>query len=331
MPLLVMNLGGAENRFLSPVMVEESLVDEAWGTSGQSSGKSGNRIDYRATDMGLLKGELLKGSHSGSVRFMPQGDSGCSMKWEVEVEARHRASFWEAATRANIDYVSDNIVSYVDIPKLYRRWTRLASENLMGGVTAAEAADEWVKFCFYEGGGLPLPSPIRLPKQGLIVRIPPFLIERLILIDEDRNEIQYEVDNPALWNYQVHTHTGRVRFTDLPDGKVEMLWEVEVRPYNGWESVVQTLTSSVVTTMSRDFKAHLADPGAKVPLKLPRGKGDLIVEIPKSSWIGGVLDEQQKDHRSSREQLVDLFLPWTWGRTEDGEGEGEEWIQGYLS
>ena len=73
-----------------------------------------------------------------------------------------------------------------------------------------------------------------------------------------------------------------------------------------------------------------------VALKPPRGGGgedNTLFQIRKDSWIGGVLDAHLRDKRSTALQTLAIFQPWTWGRTEkdDEEGEREEWTEGYLS
>jgi len=332
LPLLVMKLGKKSEdefrrRFLSPVMVEEVLKGDSWKTPGGAVGsRYGQSIEYGVADAGIFSMEMYKRTHSGSVNFRPGENGGSVMNWDVQVEAAHRASLWQKAFQANIDYVSDGLEAYIAVPQLYRRWTRILGA---AGQDATEVAREWVDFCFYGGGGLPSPPPVRLG-DGLTMRIPPFLLERMTLLDGDANEVRYGAKNPGLFTYQVHSHAGKVTFTDMARGEVMMLWEVEIRPYGGWKPYVKSITSMAVSTMARDFKSHLEEPGAKVALKLPRGKGEPLLQIPKSSWVGGVLDTHLRDGRSAREQAVDFFMPWTWGRTTDGEGEGEEWTEGYL-
>eukprot|EP00545_Synedropsis_sp_CCMP1620_P007716 CAMPEP_0119028092 /NCGR_PEP_ID=MMETSP1176-20130426/38314_1 /TAXON_ID=265551 /ORGANISM="Synedropsis recta cf, Strain CCMP1620" /LENGTH=218 /DNA_ID=CAMNT_0006984151 /DNA_START=1 /DNA_END=657 /DNA_ORIENTATION=+ len=216
--------------------------------------------------------------------------------------------------------------------------------------------NKWLKFAWKEGSGLPLPiPPIQVGDARWLV--PPFLKEQLlsaITINNDNNssaskiqhcgaEVQYQVDNPSLFTYQVHSHLGRIRFfSDRNDnnnsGAVRMEWEIEVRPYRGWSAIVQNFTGAVVSCYARNFKCHIQEgPDTMVALKPPRGGSDsagVLLQIRKDSWVGGVLHTHLKDQRSTvLSQTVALFQPWTWGRSEDydGEGEGEEWTDGILS
>jgi hypothetical protein len=250
-----------------------------------------------------------------------------------------------------------------------------------------QVMDDWIQFCWREGAGFPLPiPPIQAPSitskhnnnsQERTTRyiVPPFLKETLVsakILDSpettnDNNpssshaaEIQYQVDNPSLFTYQVHSHRGRVRFfleedhandkdttttntTDRKEKKetvVTMKWEIEIRPYHGWSTAVETFTGAVVSCYARNFKCHVQEgKDAMVAFKPPRGgtctssTDDLLSwQVRKDSWIGGVLDAHLKDQRGTAEQTIAIFQPWTWGRTNqyDDVGEGEEWRERYL-
>mmetsp|Transcript_20141 Transcript_20141/g.24828 ORF Transcript_20141/g.24828 Transcript_20141/m.24828 type:complete len:391 (+) Transcript_20141:212-1384(+) len=153
-------------------------------------------------------------------------------------------------------------------------------------------------------------------------------------------EIIYKVDNPGLLTYQVHSHLGRVRFIPIFDEEnnaaIDMVWEVEIRPYHYWSTIVKWFTSSIITTYSRNFKCNLlyyeGGPQSTVSLKLPRGgfMGKTILEVRKDSWIGGVLDAHLHDNRTVVKQTIAMFQPWTWGRCSDSIDEGGKWSDGYM-
>jgi hypothetical protein len=116
-----------------------------------------------------------------------------------------------------------------------------------------------------------------------------------------------------------------------------MVWEVQVRPFilpDGAPLWYKGSHSAVVSTLARNFKVYIQNgPNATVAVAPPRGKGGgAFYQVPKSTWLGGVLEAHLADRRSTVEQIIYLFQPWTWGRGTDGPGEGEECTRGdYLS
>lgn len=308
LPILV-SQRNEQTRHLIPIGMEETLLEQ-----------SDEMIRYEVTDMGLFSSELLAGSHSAQVRFTGNND-GTTMIWNVDFEATHRADLWKAVTEVNMRSVSANLASYVAIPRLYRRTTRFPAEY-------DSLPEKWVDFVWHQGGGLPVPPPLRLDEEKRMI-VPPFLVERLVNVGD--NEIRYTVDNPGLLTYQVHTHAGRVRFQNHSSGRMEMVWEVELRPLRGWSWFVELFTSTIITTLAHNFKIHVTEPGATVKLAPPRGKGEAFGEVHKDTWLGGVLAAHLSDRRSTAEQTMAILQPWTWGRSTDDEGEGEEWTTGYMS
>jgi hypothetical protein len=307
LPVLISHEEDEQTRRLFPIGMEETLLEQ-----------KDNEIRYQVTDMGLFSSEL--GSHSARVLFLGTRD-GTNMIWNVEFEAAHRENLWKAITEVNIRAVSANLASYVAIPRLYRRTTIFPAkynDNL---------PQQWVDFVWRRGGGLPLPPPVRLNDEKRLI-VPPFLVERLAHVKKD--EIWYTVDNPGLLTYQVHTHAARVQFRQHYSGKMEMVWQVEARPLVGWSFIVELFTSTVITTLARNFKVHVTEPGSTVKLAPPRGKGESFGQVPKETWLGGVLAAHLSDQRSTAEQAIALFQPWTWGRSTDDNGEGEEWTTGYM-
>ncbi|KAL1499657.1 hypothetical protein AB1Y20_011854 [Prymnesium parvum] len=208
--------------------------------------------------------------------------------------------------------------SYLDEPPLvYTRLTRLHSPS---GVRAAVRA--WLSFTFRRGGGLPLPPPLPLPHGARLV-VPPFLLERLLAVDEERGALSYAVSNPSLLTYQVHSHRGEVRFAAARGGGVEMAWRVEVRPYRGWEPAVTRFTAAVVDALARNLQAHLAAPGATVRLPPPLAAW----RVERASWAGGVAEAWREDRRPLARRAAELWRPWRWGRR-DAPGEAGEWTRG---
>lgn len=323
------NINRRRRRIL-PVGIEEELAPEE-----ESEGIS---LRYKVTDLGLFSTELVPYSHRASVIFQraTSDNDATKMIWEVDCEARNRKDFWQAFTQFNIEAVSDNLASYLLPPIKYTRTTKLRI-NVGEFISSKEVlSNEWVDFVWKRGGGLPVPS-LNLDKQRRIV-IPPFLVERLISSSDD-GQIEYTVDNPGLLTYPVHTHQGRVHFEPSDVGNEElssavqpfdMIWEVDIRPMNGLDWLVKPFTAAIISTISRNFKAHLLEPKAKVQLSPPRGgKGQSFGEVSKNSWLGGVLAAHLEDRRSTMEQTIAMLQPWTWGRSPatDEVGEIEEWTQ----
>lgn len=236
-------------RILPLGMQEELLYDE--GSSNFLS------LCYKVTDQGMFSTELVPDSHEATVTFQPASNDATKMVWEVECAAKNRRDLWQAITQFNIETVSDNLTSYLLPPIKYTRTTKL-SINLDEFAASKEAlADEWVDFVWARGGGLPVPF-LSLDNQRRIV-IPPFLVERLVS-SSDYGQIEYTVDNPGLFTYQVHTHRGRVRFkprernqdSSSATQSFDMIWEVEIRPMNGFGWLVRPFTAAVVSTISRN-------------------------------------------------------------------------------
>ena len=337
-------------RQLLPVGLEEKLLlDE---TDGDDS--SYCQIKYQVVKAGLLSTEIIPESHLGVVVFESNGKGGVQLIWEVmfNTTSASRTFLWQAVTKRTISDTCNNLVAMLATPKVYTRRTILRygkDRRNQEPIAPRQMMEAWVEFCWKQGGGLPLPIPPIRTGDSDEVRwiVPPFLKERLISVnmidDKDEAEIQYQVDNPSLVTYQVHSHRGRVLFSSTNDDSnienqtraVVMKWEVEIRPYHGWSSVVQAFTGAVVSSYARNFKCHVQEGSdAKVALKPPRGStGKTLLQIRKDSWLGGVLDAHLRDNRSTAQQTTAVFQPWTWGRNQgfDEEYEGEEWQDGVLS
>ena len=342
-------------RRMLPVGMEETLLEESEEKEGLY------QLKYQVTKGGLLASEIVPGSHLGTVSFeqlavdQKEGDSAASkttrMVWDVTFDTMEegRTGFWQAVTENTISETCNNFQASVATPKLYRRITKLIPPDNKK-ITFEQIMQEWMSFCWEEGAGFPLPIPPICVGEKKDARwiVPPFLKERIVSSkvvnrrddDDDTSasyaELIYQVDNPSWFTYQVHSHLGRVRFqsNDEKDGSVTMTWDIEIRPYRGWSSLVQAFTGVVVSCYSRNFKCHVREGAdAMVSLKPPRGSGDTFLQIRKDSWLGGVMDAHLKDKRSTVDQTLAIFQPWTWGRSRatDEEGEGESWTEGCLT
>ena len=354
-----------QRRKLFPILMEEELVLTTQSSDSASVSTTPCQLQYQVTNGGLLSTEIVAGSHLGTVTFAPQQDTGIiTLTWDVVFDTKEasRTFLWQFVTEQTITDSCNNFQMAMAVPRLYQRTTMLSfdSKSLPASTTPEKfMMDEWMQFCWREGSGFPLPLPPIIP-NGDEVRwiVPPFLKERLLSTNTRAtvkgtnklcSEILYQVDNPSIFTYQVHSHRGRIRFLPVQDKnvientndadmkQVQMDWQIEVRPYHGFSNFVEAFTGAVVSCYARNFKCHVQEgPDAMVDLKPPRGGGNdasSLLQIRKDSWLGGVLDAHLQDKRSTFDQTVALFQPWTWGRSTnyDGEDEGEVWVDGYLS
>lgn len=322
LPLLLLS-GKQRTRLLLPIGMQEELVQH-----------KDDSISYRVTDMGpLLKKELSE--HSAHVSFVKSSLGGTEMIWNVQFDVEHFPIVWETVTNVMISTVSANLAAYLDRPLLYQRTTRLPRSILGNGDEDGDSSPvrRWIDFCWKQGGGLL--APVLLDDKRRLI-VPPFLLERLLERSSSSSPIiDYTVDNPSLWTlYPVHSHMGRVEFESslaAPNDNEGLLmkWQVQVRPMRGCRWWVQSMTDAIISVYARNFKSHMIDPNATVPIAPPRGAGKPFLRIPKDTWLGGVLDAHLHDKRSTLEQTLSLFKPWTWGR-QDEVGEGATWRPGWL-
>ena len=305
LPVVAVRLS-EDRRLVAPLLLEETL-DAA----------DGEAVRYTVSGTGLLRTELVPGSHSAVVSFAPAPDDpdATLMTWEVDFEARQRRRLWEAVTQRMISDAADNLASHLDVPWLLTCTTPLPA-------APADALSAWLSFVWDDGGGLPLPPPIGLDRGDAAgdgrtrLIVPPGLRERVLSVDASRDEITYTVDNPGLLTYPVHTHEGRVRFRNDAGGAA-MEWVVAVRPLRGCRPLVCAATESIVTTLARNLRSHLAAPGSRVPIAPPRGAGGAVGSVARASWLGGVLSAHLADRRPVVEQTRALLAPWTWGVGDD--------------
>jgi hypothetical protein len=324
----------------------------------------------RITDFRLLKSVITSSSSDGDddaislVRFLPDdstldssdSDSSssrtCRMTWEVKFQVRRYPKVAHFVTARMMHAAADHLQGTVSTPRVLSRRQRLRGVSIS---SKEQALDAWMQFVWSDGGGLPLFIPPLLiggkeDKKLQRLILPPGLSESVVSVNRGaaRCEVHYVANNPGIWTYPIYTHHGRVRFEDPTtttsgddddddDDGVDMLWEVEIRPFRGGGGALQFLaekfTEATITTTSRNFAVHLAEPEAVVKVAQPRGKGKSFASVRKDTWLGGVLDSHLSDNRSTMEQTIAMFQPWTWGRSTDKQGTNAstEWTDGYLS
>lgn len=345
----------SSRRLILPIFMEESLLKET---------KDENESDdivlkYKVTNAGLFSTEIIQSSHLGTVQFSSLSDRNneVSMIWNVTFDVKNPKleTFWNLFTERMIADASNNFVSSLATPIVYTRRTRLHKKADGPKITPETAMAEWVLFCWKDGAGMPLPPPIIFDEISRMI-VPPFLREKIVsqscsdtqdILLEPYCELKYTVDNPGIATYQVHSHIGRVRFisTQVDESSknrnimpgegpfVDMIWEVEVRPYHNWSSFIKTFTRVIITSYAKNFKRHIEEgPDAMVSVLPPRGQfgGEELIQIRKDSWLGGVLMAHLNDKRSVFEQAKSSLQPWTWS-LDDGDGESDEFNEGYLS
>ena len=307
------------DRTIYPTKMKESaaLSDES------------DSIEYTVTDPGVYS-DVVDGSHSGSVSFPSREEGGCELVWTVKFQVLRWKPFYQLLTEWTLSTAANTVMEATATPRVFT-----ATANINAKVSPDAARKEWLSFIWSsEGGGLPLPSPFFFGDKVLddegalekLVRIPPLITERILNTSatESSAQILYQLETATgsvkSWlntPFLLHTHIGRVIFTAATDGTVDVLWEVEARPFDVAESLVLKLTEMTVTTLIRNLQTRMQCPGEVVEIKSPRGHGATIGEVPIESWIGGVLDAHLNDTRSMLDQTLTLFQPWKWGRSED--------------
>jgi hypothetical protein len=322
-----------ETRVLFPVGMKEKL----------NSSDDPLFLRYEVTDPGPLLGQhVVAGSHSASVAFKPLGPDGCRMKWTNEFEVTSYPKVYNLLKDFTMELAANTVAEAADTPRLFTLTAIFA-----GVVSPDRAARAWIDFFWGQGGGLPLPPPFRLGDKvpgmdassvarSTNVRVPPYLKETIHSVQWARNhlsdntaEICYSIDNPgwATVPFLVHTHAGRIRFAETAiEDDVHVQWDIEIRPFAILRPVVEKLTEMVASTITRNLQVQFAEPGAIVQVAPPRGySGKTFGEVSKETWLGGVLDAHLSDTRSTVDQTMSLFQPWTWGRC--GLGDSEDSVQ----
>lgn len=329
-------------RTIMPVLMREDLVLRDEDVLLQNS-----KIDlcYKVTDAGPFYADVIPGSHSAEVIFtpIPEKEIGCEMTWNVEFSTTKWSSFYEFMTKWTVGTASSTIEEVLDLPRLFTATTMIEC-NLDPIIARRES----LEFFWGEGGGLPLIPPIPFGKvleEGAgfarenLLRIPPFLTESIIDLreSEDASEFTYRLNSPGIstFPFLIHTHLGRVRMSSTIGSKsatksLLITWKVEIRPFKLVGPIVEKMVEMVVTTIIRNLRIRLMEPGARVVIKPPRGNENLSMglgsfgSVPKESWLGGVLNSHLLDKRSTVDQTLSLIQPWTWGRS--GSGDDDDYV-----
>merc|ERR1711862_837830 len=93
--------------------------------------------------------------------------------------------------------------------------------------------------------------------------LPIFLKESIISINYNKGIITYKVDNPSIVTcYPVYDHLGIVHFVyNNNNNNIDMIWNVTVLPYQSYifKQYIQLFTSSIITTLSRNFLCYLIE------------------------------------------------------------------------
>jgi len=332
-------------RTIMPVLMREDLVLHKEDVLPSNSTIE---LRYEVTEAGPFYADVIPGSHSAKVIFtpIPEKEFGCEMTWDVEFLTTKWSSFYELMTKWTVGTASSTIQEVLDLPRLFTATTMI--ECNLDPILARRKS---LEFFWGEGGGLPLVPPIPFGKvleegAGLarenLLRIPPFLTESIIDLreSEDASEFTYRLNSPGLLTFPflIHTHLGRVQFSSMSSTfgsestttSLLMTWKVEIRPFKVVGPIVEKMVEMVVTTIIRNLRIRLKEPGAKVVIKPPRGDENLSMglgsfgSIPKESWLGGVLDSHLSDKRSTMDQTLSLIQPWTWGRS--GSGDDDDFV-----
>ena len=317
-----------QGRNILPILMKERMeYDEA-------SNGSLLELQYTVTEAGPFFSDLIPGSHSAVVTF-DATTSGCVMTWNVTFSTTRWASFYEAVTKWTVGIAATTVQEASSTPRLFSARTTIDGPTRT--LDPVFARRECLDFIFANGGGLPLLPPIpygTLLSEGggsarqHLLRIPPLLTESVVStsVSDDVAEFTYRLNDPGwlAFPFLVHTHLGRVRFSSAAS-TLTIDWDVEIRPHRFAAPAVEKLVEMTVSTLLRNVRVLLTQPGAVVDVKQPRGKGASIVTVPKETWIGGVMDAHSADMRPTLEQTTSLFQPWTWGRS--GSGDENDIVQ----
>lgn len=262
------------DRTIFPVLMKESatLSDES------------DSIEYTVTDPGPAYSDVVAGSHSGSVSFTNReesGGSGCELVWTVQFQVLRWKPFYQLLTEWTLSTAANTVKEATATPRVFT-----ATANINAQVSPDAALKEWLAFIWSsEGGGLPLPSPLFFGDKVLddeaaletLVRIPPLITERILnaTATESSAQILYRLETATgsvkTWlntPFLLHTHIGRVDFTAATDGTIDVLWEVEARPFAVAEDLVLKLTEMTITTLIRHLQTRMQCPGELLRLSL---------------------------------------------------------------
>jgi hypothetical protein len=357
LPIVVTELNAGKikeekKRMILPIMMEESITEEE--VTDKNNSIDSCQLQYQVTKAGpFLQADLIPNSHLSTVKFVTttrtnEGQQQCQMIWDIVFEVKRLRRFYEIFTEFNVATAAMTVSESVATPRLLTLRTTLYLSNAsIYEDIVLEARNQWLQFFWKDGGGLPVPPAISFgdrivhyDDKGIVarrnlLRVPPLLIESIVDMStsNEYSEAVYEISNPGWMSFPflVLTHLGRVRFLkSREDCTVDVVWEVEIRPYRLFGPIVEKLVEMTVSTILRNMQVHMAQPGATVAIKAPRGKQindnfDSFGLVPIDTWLGGVLNAHLSDKRSAWEQTLSLFQPWTWGRS--GNGSNDDIVQ----
>ena len=335
---------GSLRRVIAPIMMEE-VVDLSKDEAGESADDS-LVLEYRVTKAGpAFALDLIDGSHLGTVSFEPNSNSqGYTMIWSVQFDTKRMVNVYKKVTEFTIGTAARTVAEATSMPRVLTLDATLKDVD-----DPIEARKKWLEFIWASGGGLPLPSPIMKGETLIegggkakreLLRIPPLITEKILSTSESSDgssaQLEYQLYRPGLTTFPflMHTHHAKVNFTKGGEESIDLHWEVAIRPFPIpiVKPLVEKLTEMTVATLIRNFVVHLAEPGAQVEIRPPRGNADLaggvqsFGSVPKDSWIGGVLSAHLTDNRTTIEQILSLLRPWTWGRSGNGD-ESDKYVR----
>ncbi|KAL7508999.1 hypothetical protein ACHAXN_009018 [Cyclotella atomus] len=321
-------------RTIYPVLMKETLTLD----TSCDEDASFTKLDYIVSEPGPFYRDVIDNSHSASVTFASDEKSeGCEMIWNVRFDTTKWTEFYKAMTLFLVGTSANTIKEVLAAPRVFKM-----TSNIHCSMDAKSARNEWFEFVWMNGGGLPLPPAFPFGKtiedttaKQNILRIPPLITETIV--DTFENErmagFEYTLNSPGwlTFPFLMHTHKGVVEFRSNDYNSISVDWVVEIRPYKIAAPLVEKLVEITVSTLLRNLRVRLTEPGAAVLIKPPRGNTDLLMgrtdfgSVPKDSWLGGVLDAHLLDNRPTVEQTFAILQPWTWGRT--GKGDGFDVVQ----
>lgn len=328
-------------RVIYPVAMEESISLPIEATKSQDI----VTFLYHVSKPGpFFASDLVPNSHQGTVTI---SSNDRTMTWEVGFETTRFRRLYQLFTEFTVGVAARTVEEALQPSQLLTLQATIPrGEVAEDAVTNVRRA--FLEFFWARGGGLPLPPPIpygELLSEGggaartKLLRIPPLITESIVSNDyeyassDKRADIVYQLEQPG-WTtfpFLIHTHLGRIQLlqSETNENNVDMLWQVEIRPWPIVAPIVKKLMEMTISTITRNFIVHMSEPGATVELRPPRGSADLtggnssFGSVPKDSWLGGVMDAHLQDKRSTLDQALSLLRPWTWGRSGDrGDTDG---------
>jgi hypothetical protein len=318
-------------RTIYPVLMKEIVTLEPYHEDNPFI-----ELKYKVSDPGPFYQDVIDGSHSASVTFYSKEEGigslhGCEMVWNVSFSVSRWTTFYKAMAQFLVGTSANTLQEVLASPRVLTVTTSLDTT-----LEAKSARDECLNFVWMKGGGLPLPAPIPfgkplddgITKQNLL-RIPPFLTESITDAFDDSESMagfSYKLNNPGwlTFPFLMHSHKGDVRFFANDEESLSVNWDIVIRPYAFAAPLVEKLVEMTVSTLLRNLRVRLIEPGATVVIKPPRGNTNLLMgmenygTVPKETWLGGVLGAHLADRRSTLEQTIALIQPWTWGRCGNG-------------